>query len=98
VRGKRWAVAKPLGYVGNINTDSGSEPLTHRLRYLWTVTEKDNIKALADAGVPVTWVYTDGDLGITSQSVLIKLFDAKKNKGVHGTGRWDCDVIFEEQP
>lgn len=98
VRAKRWAVAAPLGYTGNINTEMGIAPLSHTLRFSWTSTEKDNIKTLADAGAAVVWVYTNGGMGVTSQSVLIKSFRARKNRAVQGAARWDCELVLEEQP
>lgn len=96
VRQNRWSEAAPLGYTGNINTLIGAGPLMARLRYWMTAAEMASIKTLADAGASVAWVYTDGDMGITSRTVLIKVFDAKKNSAVKGAARWDCDLVMEE--
>ena len=96
VRQKRWNEAEPLGYDGIINTANGSKPLMARLRYWMTAAEMASVKTLADAGVSVTWVYTSSDMAITSRTVLIKLFDAKKNGAVKGAARWDCDLVLEE--
>lgn len=100
VRRGRWAVAAPLGYNGNINTAMGSAPLTARFRCFLDSTTMAAIKVLADAaaasGTTHAWVYTDGDIGITSRTVLIKVFDARKNDRVRGATRWDCDFELEE--
>lgn len=96
VRQKRWDVAQPLGYTGSIRTEIGINPLTHRLRRFLTSTTYQAIKTLADAGAAVTYVNTESDIGITSQTVLIVEFSAKKNPDVAGTTRWDCELVLEE--
>ena len=98
VRRKRWGVAEPLGYTGRIRTEMGIDPLTHNLHCYLGSTTMAAIKALADAGVAVVWVYTDGDIGVTTQTVLIVRFSAKKNAAVKGATRWDCEIELEEQP
>jgi len=99
-RGTRWAVAKPLGYNGNIRTATGQEPLLARFRCWLDLATKDAIAALANAaytsGTTHAWVYTDGDIGITSRTVLITVFDPKKNERVRGALLWDCDFELEE--
>lgn len=96
VRQPRWGVAKPLGYSGNIRTHTGFEPMTARFRCWLDSTTYAAIKALCDATTAVAWVYTDGDIGITSRTVLITRFDARKNDDVRGASVWDCDVELEE--
>lgn len=98
VRRKRWGVAEPLGYTGRIRTEMGVDPLTHRLRRWLDAATYASVKTIADAGVAVAWVYTEGDMGITSQTVLVVEFSAKKNRAVRGTTRWDCELVLEEQP
>lgn len=98
VREKRWSVGEPLGYTGRIRTEMGIDPLTHNLHCYLGSTTMAAIKALADAGVAVVWVYTDGDIGVTTQTVLIVRFSAKKNAAVKGATRWDCEIELEEQP
>ena len=100
VRQTRWADARPLGYTGIISTAVGVEPLTHRLRCWLDSTTYQAIKALSDAaasaGTTHAWVYTDGDIGIASQTVLIKAFVARKNRAVKGAARWDCELVLQE--
>lgn len=96
VRQNRWAAARPLGYTGTIRTLNGAEPLMARFRCWLDTTTMNAIKALADAGASVAWVYTDGDIGITSRTVLITVFNARKNAAVKGVAVWDCDVELEE--
>ena len=99
-RGTRWAVAAPLGYNGNIRTATGQEPLKAKFRCWLDSTTYQAIKALSDAaasaGTTHAWVYTDSDIGITSRTVLIVSFSARKNAAVRGAAVWDCELELEE--
>lgn len=92
----RWAVAVPLGYIGRINTNVGSEPIDFPYHTLMTTAQKNSIKALADAGAAVQLVYTEGDISIT-RSVLIKRFSATRNSRFDISGYWDVNMTLEEQ-
>lgn len=101
-RDPRWSVAEPLGYIGRIRTTMGVSPKVISMVRMLTSTSYLAVLTLAEAaynsGTTHTYVNTEGDMGITSMTVLITKFLPKKSAATRGTTRWLCEIELEEQP
>lgn len=91
-----WSEARPLFYKGRIMRKAGTDAIEHQLFCMWGSTTKNAIQAIVDADgdAEVAFVWTDGDIGITSQTVSIKKFAASKNRKTIGTTLWDVELVL----
>src|SRR3990167_5181792 len=91
-----WAEARPLGYKGRIMRKVGADAKEHNFRCLLLTATVTAIQAVIDADgeSSVSFTWSDGDIGITAQSVTIKRFRAEKNRKTTGTSRWDCELVL----
>ena len=91
-----WAESHPLFYKGRIMRKVGTDAKEHQFRCMLLTATMTALRAVidGDAESEVSFTWSDGDIGISGQTVTIKRFRAEKNRKTIGTSRWDCEIVL----